>query len=86
MSHLPLSLMNRLSQTESAVFKLWMPYFQMISFRLFKLKLLQRTGLKLWSMDLFLTVTEKDKYFQERLIINDIFEDFPERFGRLTLK
>ena len=26
MSHLPLSLMNRLNQTESAVFKLWILY------------------------------------------------------------
>ena len=32
MSHLPLSLMNRLSKTESAVFKLWMLYFQRIFF------------------------------------------------------
>ena len=34
MSHLPLSFvfMNRLNQTESAVFKLWMLYFQRISF------------------------------------------------------
>ena len=32
MSHLPLSLMNRLNQTKSAVFKFWMLYFQRISF------------------------------------------------------
>ena len=32
MSHLPLSLMNRLNKTESAVFKLWMLYFQRIFF------------------------------------------------------
>ena len=31
-SDLSLSLMNRLNQTESAVFKLWMLYFQSISF------------------------------------------------------
>ena len=31
MLHLPLSLINRLKQTESAVFKLWMLYFQRIS-------------------------------------------------------
>ena len=30
MSHLPLSLMNRFNKTESAVFKLWMLYFQRI--------------------------------------------------------
>ena len=34
MSHLPLSLMNRLNKTESAVFKLWMLYFQRISFQI----------------------------------------------------
>ena len=33
MSHLSLSLMRRLSKTESAVFKLWMLYFQRISFQ-----------------------------------------------------
>ena len=32
MSHLPVSLMNRLNQTVSAVFKLWMLYFQRIPF------------------------------------------------------
>ena len=32
MSHLPLSLMNRLNQTESTVLKLWMLYLQRISF------------------------------------------------------
>ena len=32
MSHLPLSLMNRLNKTESSVFKLWMLYFQRIYF------------------------------------------------------
>ena len=32
MSHIPGSLMNRLSQTESAVFKLWMLYFQRVPF------------------------------------------------------
>ena len=34
MSHLPLSLMNRLNKTESAVFKLCMLYFQRISFQM----------------------------------------------------
>ena len=34
MAHLPLSLMNRLTKTESAVFKLWMLYFQRISFQI----------------------------------------------------
>ena len=38
MSHLPLSLMNRLNKPESAVFKLWMLYFQKDHFyRLFTL-------------------------------------------------
>ena len=32
MSRLPLSLMNRFNKTESAVFKLWMLYFQRILF------------------------------------------------------
>ena len=32
MSHLPVSLMNRLKQTESAGFKLWMLYFQRIPY------------------------------------------------------
>ena len=32
MSHLQVSLMNRLNQTKFAVFKLWMLYFQMILF------------------------------------------------------
>ena len=49
-----------------------------------ELKLLQQTGLNLWSTDIFLTVTDKNEYFQERLIINDIFEEFLERSGRLT--
>ena len=34
MSHLPLSLMNRLNQTVSADFKLWVLYFRMISFQI----------------------------------------------------
>ena len=34
MSHLPLSLMNRLNKTESAVFKLWMLYFQRLFFQI----------------------------------------------------
>ena len=34
MSHLPLSLMNRLNKTESAVFKLWMLYFQSLFFQI----------------------------------------------------
>ena len=32
MSHLPLSSMNRLNKTESAIFQLWMLYFQKILF------------------------------------------------------
>ena len=34
MSQLPLSLMNRLNKTESAVFILWMLYFHRISFQI----------------------------------------------------
>ena len=37
-SHLPLSPMKRLNKTESAVFKLWMLYFQMISFQIIQSK------------------------------------------------
>ena len=33
---MPLSLMNRLNKTESAIFKFWMLCFQMISFRLLR--------------------------------------------------
>ena len=40
MSHLPLSFMNRLNKTESAVFKLWMLYFQ----RNFLYRLSSHTG------------------------------------------
>ena len=48
-----------------------------------RLKLWQQTGMDLWSMETFLSVTNKDKYYQERYIINDIFEEFLERSGRL---
>ena len=34
MSHMPLSLINRLNKTESAIFKLWMLCFQRISFQI----------------------------------------------------
>ena len=34
MSQLPFSLMNRLNQYESAVFKCWMLYLQRISFQI----------------------------------------------------
>ena len=37
MTHLLLSLMDRLNKTESAIFKLWMLCFQRISFRLFRM-------------------------------------------------
>ena len=43
MSHLPLSLLNRLNKTESAVFILWMLYFQRISFQIM-LKFFPSTG------------------------------------------
>ena len=48
-----------------------------------RLKLWQQTGMDLWSMETFLSVTNKDKYYQEGYIINDIFEEFLERSGRL---
>ena len=48
-----------------------------------RLKLWQHTGMDLWPMETFLRVTNKDKYYQERYIINDIFEEFLERSGRL---
>ena len=44
MSHLPLILMNRLNQTESAIFKLWMLYFKGSPFRLFDSEVLITTG------------------------------------------
>ncbi|MEW8548403.1 MAG: ribonuclease H family protein, partial [Candidatus Thiodiazotropha sp.] len=49
-----------------------------------KLKLLQQTGLNIWSMELFLAMNPEDEYSQERTIINDIFEEFLERSGRFT--
>ena len=51
-----------------------------------RLKLWQQTGMDLWSMETFLSVTNKDKYYQERYIINDIFEEFLERSGQLIKK
>ena len=44
MSHLPLSLMNRLNQTESAIFKLWMLYSEGSPFRLFDSEVSITTG------------------------------------------
>ena len=35
-------------------------------------------------MEVFLTVTSKDEYEQERFIINDILGEFLESSGRLT--
>ena len=49
-----------------------------------KVKMWQLTGKDLWTMETFLAVTNKDKYEQERFIINDILEEFLERSGRLT--
>ena len=46
-----------------------------------RVKLWQQTGLDLWSMEVFLTVTEEDEYYQERIIINDILKEFLERSG-----
>ena len=37
MTHLPLSFMNRLNKIESAIFRVWMLYFQRIFFIFFKL-------------------------------------------------
>ena len=33
-----------------------------------RVKLWQQTGLDLWSVEVFLTVTDKDEYYQERII------------------
>ena len=49
-----------------------------------KVKMWQQTGKDLWTMEVFLTVTSKDEYEQERIIITDILEEFLERSGRLT--
>ena len=47
-----------------------------------KVKLWQLTGKDLRTMEVFLTVTNKDEYEQERFIINNILEEFLERSGR----
>ena len=47
-----------------------------------RLKLWQQTGLY-WLIEIFLTISKKDDYEQDRLIINEVFE-FLERSGRLT--
>ena len=49
-----------------------------------RVKLWQQTGLDIWSGEVFLTVTIKDEYYQDRPIISDILEEFLERSGRLT--
>ena len=49
-----------------------------------KVKMWQQTGKDLLPMKVFLTVTSKDEYEQERSIINDILEVFLERSRRLT--
>ena len=49
-----------------------------------KVKMWQETGKDLWQMIVFLTVTNKDDYEQERFIINDILEVFLELSGRLS--
>ena len=48
-----------------------------------RLKLWQQTGLD-WLIEIFLTISIKDDYEQDRLIINEVFEEFLERSGRLT--
>ena len=48
-----------------------------------RLKLWQQTGLD-WLIEIFLTISKKDDYEQDRLIINEVFEEFLERSGRLT--
>ena len=45
-----------------------------------RLKLWQKTGLD-WLIEIFLTISKKDDY---ELIINEVFEEFLERSGRLT--
>ena len=75
MSRLPLSLMNRLNKTKSAVFKLWMLYFQRIFFTdYFGTKLYRQivgtpmgTNCTLLIADLFLFCYERDfmKYLSQ---------------------
>ena len=71
MSHLPVSLMNRLNQTESAIFKLWMMYFQRIPFRLFDSEVLSTTGKALitFCVDFFLIKCfDRQLYFSAKKI------------------
>ena len=49
-----------------------------------RVKLWQQTGLDLWSVEVFLTVTVKDEHYHDRIIINDILEEFLERSSHLT--
>ena len=49
-----------------------------------RFKIWQQTGLDIWSMEAFLTIAIKDQYEQDRLIINEVFEEFLEKSGRLT--
>ena len=51
-----------------------------------KVKMWQQTGNDLRSMEVFLTVTNKDGYEQERFIFNNILEEFLKRSGRLEPK
>ena len=48
-----------------------------------RVKLMQQAGLNLWSGDLFLTIKRVDEFKEERIIIQDIFEEFLTRSGRL---
>ena len=48
-----------------------------------RLKLWQQTELD-WLIEIFLTISNKDDYEQDGLIINEVFEEFLERSGRLT--
>ena len=49
-----------------------------------KLKLLQQTGINMWSVDLFLEMNRKDEQFDNRMLIMVIFDGFLERSGRFT--
>ena len=48
-----------------------------------KIKMWQETGKDWWPMEVFLKVSNKDDYEQERFIIDDVLELFLERSRRL---
>ena len=49
-----------------------------------RVKLWNQTGLDIWLTDMFLAVSKKDDYYQDRIIITEIFDEFLEESGRLT--